>query len=122
MWKPTGMYRDELRQKHPATALKADHEASHASRIKMFCRECMQQTSAADCPDNGCFLFPSRPGADHTDANVRTADSVPSVEQYAEWIRAKDPDGSKAAAARERFAAHRAKGEDDDGDGEYQEV
>lgn len=104
-WKPTGMLRDDLRRKHPATALKADHGESHASRIRLHCKECIQQASAADCPDRGCFLFPSRPGADTDGATVRLVEDVPTVAEYEAMIRAKDPDGSKGEAARARINA-----------------
>lgn len=104
-WKPTGMLRDELRRKHPTTALKADHGESHASRIRLHCKECIQHASAANCPDRGCFLFPSRPGADAGGATVRLPSDVPTVAEYETMIRAKDPEGSKGEAARVRINA-----------------
>lgn len=102
-WKKTGMYRDDLRERYPTLAMRADHENSLAARVKLFCRECMTQASCPDCPDPGCFLFPSRPGHDRDGATTRPDGCVPSVEEYEAMRQARDPDGLKAEAARQRF-------------------
>ncbi len=99
----TSDFSAELREKFPRKAIEADHGSSRASAIHLNCRECIQASSAADCPATTCFLFPFRPGADSEGARQRKPGDVPTREQYAEMLRLRDPDGVKADAARKRF-------------------
>lgn len=95
-----------------------DYGNSRAVAIEEHCKDCMCTSgNVADCTSKKCALFPFRPGADAVGAVVRVPGvDVPTREWYEEEIRRRDPDGAKAAAARERFAASRAErmaGEDD---------
>ena len=107
-WKPK-TFSDERRAKHPGRGLAMDYDGSKTTAIVEFCRGCMVTNgSVADCTSVRCALFPFRPGADAPDAVVRKPGiDVPSREWYEEELRKRDPDGTKADAARERFAASR---------------
>lgn len=103
---------DELREKFPRMGMNVDYGKSRSSAINLFCRACIQAASAAQCPSVNCPLFLFRPGADSPDAKQRKPGDVPSQEQYEEWLRLRDPDGSKADAARERFMRTMAEDEE----------
>ena len=107
-WKPE-TYTDERRVSHPSMGLRLDYANSVTLAAKEFCRQCMQARNCSDCPSRSCPLFPYRPGADDKEAlQRRPGVDVPTKEWYEEQIRLKDPDGSKAAVVRERFALARA--------------
>lgn len=110
-WKPDGSYSDERRAAYPGKGLAMDHGNSPTTAIKEFCRGCMCQRNTADCPSTRCPLFMFRPGAKDEGAVQRKPSDVPTVQEYEAMLRARDPDGTKAAAARERFK--RVSDEDD---------
>ena len=89
-----------------------DYGNSKSAAIAEFCRSCMvTHGSVSDCPCVGCPLFPFRPGADAAGATARRPGiDIPTKEWYEEELRKRDPDGAKAGAARERFAASRKAG------------
>lgn len=108
MLKNPERYANERRVKYPARSQAIDAGRSPSGAIEEMCRECMCQTDCSSCPDRACWLFPYRPGADAAGATQRTPGiDVPSPEDYAELRRLQDPDGSKAQAMREVFAAAR---------------
>lgn len=87
-----------------------DYGNSKSTAIVEHCRGCMlTHGNVSDCTSKNCELFPFRPGADAEGAVVRVPGvDVPTREWYEEELRKRDPDGAKAEAARERFAASRA--------------
>lgn len=117
-WKPVS-FTDERRVKHPGRGLAMDYGNSKSTAITEFCRGCMlTHGNVSDCTSKDCALFPFRPGADAEGAVVRVPGvDVPTREWYEEELRKRDPDGAKAEAARERFAASRAErgGQDSEG-------
>ena len=109
-WTPV-TYTDERRAKYPGRGLAMDYGHSRVTGIEEFCRGCMCAVSVSDCPSKSCPLFPFRPGADADGATQRIPGvDVPTKEWYEEQLRLQDPDGAKADAARERFAASRGTG------------
>ena len=112
-WKPDGSYVDERRLAYPGKGLAMDHGNSPTTAIKEFCRGCMCQRNVADCPSRRCPLFVYRPGANDEGAVQRRPEDVPSAEEYERMLQARDPDGSKANAARERFARKREDSDDE---------
>lgn len=99
----------ERRIAYPGRGMAMDYEKSKTTAIEEFCRNCFQASNCASCTSRNCALFPYRPGANDPDAvQRRPGYDVPTLEQYQELLRAKDPDGAKAAIARERMAQYRA--------------
>lgn len=80
--------RDELRQKYPGLARKADHEGSRTSAINLKCRECMggSLNDVKSCTATKCFLHPYRPGAQPDEVRP-----VPTIEEYREMSDRPDP-------------------------------
>lgn len=116
-WKSDGSYVDDRRAAYPGKGLAMDHGNSATTAIKEFCRGCMCQRNVADCPSTRYPLFVYRPGANDTGAVQRKPGDVPTVEEYEAMLKARDPEGVKAAAARERFKkAKEGEGDDDDTD------
>ena len=101
-------YPTEYRVAHPSTALRIDSGSSPTAAIALFCRTCIGDNHPRDCTGYTCPLFSYRPGADDENANKRRPGDVPTEEQYRELQRLADPDGRRAQATRERFAASRA--------------
>lgn len=110
----------EYRIAHPSTAMRIDSGSSPTAAISLFCRTCIGDNHPRECTGYTCPLFAYRPGADDESATKRRPGDVPTEEQYRELQRLADPDGKKAQAIRERFAASRegkaSDGEDDHGD------
>jgi hypothetical protein len=69
-----------LRHKHPTKASQADHGNSRSAAIELHCTECMggSRLSAKGCDLFVCFLWPYRPGKDHS----RPHGAVPTAEEY----------------------------------------
>lgn len=80
--------RDELRRKHVNRAMKADHNNSALTAIRLNCLECMGGTQqlVISCDTYGCFLWPYR--ARGVDVSERPAGSVPSIAEYEEMLEA----------------------------------
>ena len=102
------MYVNTRRLQYPARGLKMDYENSRSTAIEEKCRDCMQERNCSQCTSPECPLFPYRPGADDPNATQRRPGiDVPAREHYLELIKALDPDGKKATAARERMSLYR---------------
>lgn len=101
------MYVNTRRLQHPARGLRMDYENSRSVAIEEKCRDCMQERNCSQCTSPECPLFPYRPGADDPNATQRRPGiDVPAREHYLELIKAQDPDGRKATAARERMSQY----------------
>lgn len=113
-------YPTEYRVNYPSKAMRIDSGSSPTAAISLFCRTCSGDNHPRECTGYTCPLFAYRPGAEDESATKRRPGDVPTDEQYRELQRLADPDGKKAQAIRERFAASRegkaSDGEDDLGD------
>lgn len=93
-WKSSGSYADDRRLAVPGAWAKIDAGSSPTGAIREFCRSCMCQRSVPD-------------------AIKRRAGDVPTPEEYAELLRQQDPEGIRAARARERFGRNSTEEDED---------
>ncbi len=96
----TDLFENELREKFPGQAMKADYENSRAAAIDLNCKACAGSSmEARRCTTFTCFFHPFRPGADS--GPKRPEGAVPTAAHYAQLLSERGTSEGNGDALRE---------------------